>query len=67
MILEILKFVQVVFGAAGIGAGAWVLFGFLEGKLFQKWAIVFSSVPLSQAPLASCFRFTTFFSHIGLP
>ena len=32
MILEILKFVHVVFGAVGIGAGAWILFGILEGS-----------------------------------
>jgi hypothetical protein len=41
MILLILKFVHVVFGAVGICAGAWILFGVLEGKLFTRWAIVF--------------------------
>jgi hypothetical protein len=41
MISEILKFVHVVSGAIAIGAGAWMLFGALEGKLFKKWAVIF--------------------------
>lgn len=41
MNLEILKLVHAVFGAVGIGAGAWAVFGILKGKLFKKWTVVF--------------------------
>lgn len=41
MILEILKFVHVVFGAVGICAGAWVVFGILKGKLLKKWTVIY--------------------------
>ena len=46
MVLVILRLVHVVFGAVGICAGAWVLFGILEGKLFKKWAGVFLNCAL---------------------
>jgi hypothetical protein len=34
-------FIHAISGAIAIGAGAWVLSGFLKGKLFKKGAIVF--------------------------
>jgi hypothetical protein len=46
MILEILKIVHAVFGAAGISAGTWVVFGFLKGQLFTKWTVVFLNCAL---------------------
>jgi hypothetical protein len=41
MIFTILKFVHAVSGTIAIGAGAWMLFGFLEGKLYKKRVAVF--------------------------
>lgn len=41
MNLEVLKFVHAVFGAVGIGAGVWAVFGILKGKLFKKWTVIF--------------------------
>jgi hypothetical protein len=46
MIIEILKFVHVVFGGIGIGAGTRVALGLLKGTLFTKWTIVFLNCSL---------------------
>lgn len=57
MILQILKFVHIVFGAVGIGAGAWVLFGFLKGNLFKKWSVVFLKCSLVASATGLLFPF----------
>ena len=41
VILKILKSVYVAIGAVAIGAGAWIVFGHLTGKLLKRWPIVF--------------------------
>ena len=41
MIFTILKFVHAVSGVIAISAGAWMLFGLLEGKLYKKRVAVF--------------------------
>jgi hypothetical protein len=60
MIVEILKIVHVVFGTVGIGAGAWVVFGILEGKLFKKWAVVFLKCSLVASATGLLFPFHHF-------
>jgi hypothetical protein len=61
MILEILKFVHVAFGAVGIGTGAWVVFGILKGKLFKKWTVVFLDCALVVSVTGLLFPFNHFF------
>lgn len=57
MISAILKFVHVVSGAIAIGAGAWVLFGVLKGKLFKKWASSFLKCALVASATGLLFPF----------
>ncbi len=64
MISAILKFVHVVSGVIAIGAGAWVLFGVLEGKLFKKWAVIFLQCSLAASVTGLLFPFHHFlFTH----
>lgn len=60
MILEILKFVHVVFGAVAIGAGARAVFGILKGKLFKKWTVVFLKCALVASVTGLLFPFHHF-------
>jgi hypothetical protein len=60
MILAILKFVHVVSGAVGIGAGAWVVFGILKGKLFKNWTFVFLRCALVASVTGLLFPFHHF-------
>lgn len=59
MIFVILKLVHVIFGAVGIGAGAWIVFGFLTGKSLKRWPIVFLKCSL----VASATRLLFSFHH----
>jgi hypothetical protein len=60
MISAMLKFIHVVSGAIAIGAGAWVLFGVLEGKLFKKWAVIFLKCALVASATGLLFPFHHF-------
>lgn len=60
MNVEIVKLVHVVFGAVAIGAGAWVAFGILIGKLFEKWTVIFLKCALVASITGLLFPFYHF-------
>lgn len=60
MIFVILKLVHVIFGAIGIGAGAWTVFSILTGKSLKRWPIVFLKCSLVASATGLLFPFRHF-------
>jgi hypothetical protein len=60
MIFVILKLVHAIFGAIGIGAGAWMVFSILTGKSLKKLPIVFLKCSLVASATGLLFPFHHF-------
>lgn len=61
MIFTILRFVHAVSGVIAISAGAWMLFGLLEGKLYKKRVAVFFEFTVVASASGLLFPFHHFF------
>lgn len=65
MILEILKFVHIIFGAAGVYAGARMAFSILTGSPLKRWPLTFLKCALVTSATGLLFPFHHFLPTHG--